>query len=68
MSMSDPKMLLAIAEHSMCQPGLPSLHGDGHVGSPSLAFFHKAKSALFLFYPFSSSPSVSADTILFSLP
>ena len=31
--------------HSMCQPGRPSPHGDGHVGSPGLAFFQRAKSS-----------------------
>lgn len=34
----------AIAEHSMCHPGLPSPHGEFHFGSPSLLFFHNAKS------------------------
>ena len=30
--------------HSVCQPGRPSPHGDGHDGSPGLAFFQSAKS------------------------
>ncbi len=30
--------------HSVCQPGRPSPQGDGHDGSPGLAFFHRAKS------------------------
>ena len=29
----------------MCQPGRPSLHGDGHDGSPGFAAFHRAKSS-----------------------
>jgi len=33
-----------MAEHSMCQPGLPCPHGDGHDGSPALPLFHSAKS------------------------
>ena len=27
---------MLIAEHSMCQPGRPSPHGESHVGSPGL--------------------------------
>ena len=33
--------------HSMCQPGRPGPHGDGQVGSPGLAAFHRAKSSGF---------------------
>ena len=35
----------AIAEHSMCQPGLPAPHCDGQDGSPGLARFHSTKSS-----------------------
>ncbi len=31
--------------HSVCQPGRPGPHGDSQLGSPSLAFFHRAKSS-----------------------
>ena len=31
--------------HSVCHPGRPSPHGDGHDGSPGLARFHTAKSS-----------------------
>ena len=31
--------------HSVCQPGRPSPHGDGQLGSSGLATFHSAKSA-----------------------
>ena len=44
MSNEVPKWSRLIALHSMCQPGRPSPHGDGQVGSPGLACFHKAKS------------------------
>jgi hypothetical protein len=40
-----PKIELAMAEHSMCQPGLPGPHGDAQEGSPGFAAFHSAKSA-----------------------
>lgn len=33
----------AMAEHSMCQPGRPSPHGDGHLGSPGFALHHHAR-------------------------
>src|SRR5699024_7963366 len=42
-----PKYLVAIAEHSMCQPGRPSPHGDAHAapaGSESSLDFHSVKS------------------------
>jgi hypothetical protein len=34
-----------MAEHSMCQPGRPAPHGEGHDGSPGFAAFQSAKSA-----------------------
>src|SRR5699024_3107382 len=34
MSKSMPSRLRAVAEHSMCQPGRPAPHGDGHEGAP----------------------------------
>ena len=30
--------------HSVCHPGRPAPHGDGHDGSPGFAFFQRAKS------------------------
>ena len=30
-----PITSFAIREHSMCHPGLPSLQGEGHLGSPA---------------------------------
>ena len=44
-----PKIALAMALHSICQPGRPRPHGDSHDGSPGREFFHKAKSAGDLF-------------------
>lgn len=44
-----PKTEAAMAEHSICQPGLPSPHFDFQVGSPGFAAFHKAKSYLLFF-------------------
>ncbi len=39
-----PRYSMAMAEHSMCQPGRPGPHGLGQDGSPGLAAFHSAKS------------------------
>lgn len=44
MSKVGPHMAEAIAEHSICQPGLPFPQGESQAGSPALLFFHKAKS------------------------
>ena len=41
--------LIAIAVHSMCQPGRPLPHGLSHDGSPGLALFQRAKSPGFFF-------------------
>lgn len=59
-------MAPAIAEHSICQPGLPFPHGESHDGSPGFENFHKAKSVGFIFSVFSSvrSPSPSAKALL----
>ena len=38
------KSYLAIAEHSMCQPGLPRPHGDSQNGSFFFEAFHRTKS------------------------
>ena len=43
--MEAPRYRRAMAEHSMCQPGRPSLQGEGQEGSPGLAAFHSAKSS-----------------------
>ena len=46
MSKSAPSSFSAIAEHSMCQPGRPSPHGDGQaVSSSGLRAFQSAKSS-----------------------
>ena len=45
MSIVSPRCFMAMAEHSMCQPGRPGPHGLGHAGSPGLAPFHSAKSS-----------------------
>ena len=45
MSNVSPRYFIAIAEHSMCQPGRPGPHGLSHAGSPGLAPFHSAKSS-----------------------
>ena len=41
----DPEMLLAIAEHSMCQPGRPRPQGLSQPGSSGGEGFHSTKSA-----------------------
>lgn len=43
-SKEGPKISDAIAEHSMCQPGLPRPQGESQAGSPGLLFFQSAKS------------------------
>ena len=46
MSSSTPSSSSAIAEHSMCQPGRPSPHGEGQaVSSSSFSPFQSAKSS-----------------------
>ena len=67
--MSTPplKILLIIAEHSICQPGLPSPHGEFHEGSFSFDIFHNAKSSLF-FLSDSISTLVPETTSSFFLP
>ena len=66
------ELLPAIAEHSMCQPGRPSPHGDGHeVSSSALCAFQSAKSSgssLRLAVPASSPWSISSGSRLESLP
>lgn len=42
--MLEPRTALAMTLHSMCHPGRPSPHGEGHDGSPALDDFHSAKS------------------------
>ena len=62
MSKFDPRYFVDMAEHSMCQPGRPRPHGEGHeavIGSVSLCAFHSAKSRASLF-PRSSAPSDSS--------
>jgi hypothetical protein len=44
MSKVSPRYLMAMAEHSRCQPGRPGPHGVSQNGSPGLAAFHSAKS------------------------
>ena len=39
-----PRYFIAIAEHSMCQPGRPGPQGLGQDGSPGFAAFQSAKS------------------------
>ncbi len=56
----------AIAEHSMCHPGRPGPQGDSHEGSPSLDFFHSAKSFgdLLSTDALANAPSPSAIKVL----
>ena len=51
MSRFGPNIALAIALHSICQPGLPCPQGESHKGSPGREFFHRAKSAGDFFSP-----------------
>ncbi len=67
-----PSSASAIAEHSMCQPGRPSPHGDGQpVSSPSLRAFQSAKSSGSSFsssVPASSPWSISSGSRFESFP
>ena len=53
----------AMTEHSMCQPGRPSPHGDCHAGSPGLELFQSAKSFL-LRLPASPPPAAPSDSAI----
>lgn len=55
MSNEGPNIPEAIAEHSICQPGLPKPQGDSHEGSPGLLFFQSAKSFKDFFSPLCSA-------------
>ena len=44
--MPSPNIADAMTEHSMCHPGRPGPHGEGHEGSPGLEAFQSAKSEL----------------------
>ena len=44
MSICSPRAFIAIAEHSMCQPGRPGPQGLSQCGSPGFAPFQRAKS------------------------
>ncbi len=69
-SKSGPRYLRLMAEHSMCQPGLPCPHGLGHLGSSS-ANFHNAKSSgSFLVSSTSTlAPEINSSVFFFdSLP
>mmetsp|Transcript_26630 Transcript_26630/g.87311 ORF Transcript_26630/g.87311 Transcript_26630/m.87311 type:complete len:366 (-) Transcript_26630:996-2093(-) len=76
MSTLSPRWSEHIAEHSMCQPGRPSPHGEAHFGSPALDRFHNTKSLALRFSeppaPSAPSPSiassVSASAVSRSLP
>ena len=69
---SAPSSASAIAEHSMCQPGRPSPHGEGQaVSSPSLRAFQSAKSrrsSLSSAAPASSPWSMSSGSRFESFP
>ena len=55
-SKPSPSRSRAITTHSLCQPGRPSPHGDGHAGSPGFDSFQSAKSAGWCFW---SAPKIS---------
>ena len=43
-SKPSPSRSSDITTHSVCHPGRPGPQGEGHDGSPGLAFFHSTKS------------------------
>ncbi len=56
-----PRYFIAIAEHSMCQPGRPGPIAVSHEGSPGFGAFHSAKSrALSLSYSSTSTRAPSS--------
>ena len=58
MSSSTPSSSSAIAEHSMCQPGRPSPHGEGQAASSSsFSPFQSAKSSASSLRAAPSTPS-----------
>ncbi len=70
MSKFSPRYLMLIAEHSMCQPGLPLPHGLSHRGASS-ENFHNAKSSGSFFVSSTSTrePEISSSIFFFdSLP
>ena len=71
-SKSTPSSFSAIAEHSMCQPGRPSPHGEGQaLSSSGLRAFQSAKSSGSSFsdsVPASSPWSMSSGSRFESLP
>mmetsp|Transcript_41364 Transcript_41364/g.82894 ORF Transcript_41364/g.82894 Transcript_41364/m.82894 type:complete len:264 (-) Transcript_41364:951-1742(-) len=69
-SMLEPRISLAITEHSMCQPGRPPPHGESHEGSPALEAFQRAKSDADRFSPATAvcEPSDSAISASVALP
>lgn len=71
-SMGFPKIALAITEHSICHPGLPSPQGLGHLGSSGLLAFQRAKSlglffSDYLFAYDSPSPSYNKSAFVSGL-
>ena len=69
--MVSPKILVAITEHSMCQPGRPCPQGLFQETSPSLAAFQRAKSSGFsLMLPSPSTrplaPTSRSSKVLFA--
>ena len=44
-SKPSPSRSSDMTTHSVCQPGRPSPQGEGHAGSPALAYFQRTKSS-----------------------
>ncbi len=63
--MFSPNRSSDIAEHSICQPGLPGPQGLGQLISPALAFFQRAKSAGSCFNSSTAilAPALSSSTL-----
>ena len=66
MSIVSPRVFSAIAEHSICHPGLPFPQGESQDISPGFADFHKAKSTGSSFSSSGSirTPFLSSSTFL----
>ena len=65
MSKRSPRYLVAIAEHSMCQPGKPAPHGESHSWSrvlPGGLSFQRAKSAGWRLSLLSTRPVASSSS------
>ena len=63
MSIVSPRCFIAIAEHSICHPGLPLPQGLSQEGSPGFAAFHISKSRGIFFAFINLNPRASEQVL-----